>query len=260
MQQSFIITGLLSVVMSASLTHAAIIAPSCTFDSFTGTDQKSLDGNFMFHSGSYGRAPEFVEGTAVFGPEGTDILNITKVSGASASLGNIGGNGTTITMTISGLSLGSGNAPHALFTATSNTSKWGLGLTADGKLTGTWNDTIWGGGGNKQLDIDSGSLVLTAVSQGSDTLVYVNGTYLNTLTGLGSSTGTGINYLMVGSTASGSDKGASFTLDNLYVHDRALNASEISDFVASIPEPATASLSLLGFSALLLRRRCRTGN
>lgn len=259
MQKSLSTTILLAALTAAAPLHAAtIVPPSCSFDYFTGTDQKSKDGNFQFHSGSYDRAPEFIDGNAVFGPEGTDILNITKVNGSSGSLGAIGGTtGTTITMTISGLSLGTGNAPHAIFTAVGgNSVKWGLGLTADGKITGTWDNAVWADPRNVQLDIPStGSFILTTVSLGANTLIYINGSLAETITGLGTGASNNINYLMAGSTSSGNNKGASLTLGNLYVHDHALNASEVAAFTASVPEPATASLGALGLAALLLRRR-----
>lgn len=259
MQKSFFLTFLLAALTAATPLHAiTIVPPSCSFEHFTGTDQKSEDGNFQFHSGSYDRAPEFIDGNAVFGPEGTDILNIMKVSGSSASLGSIGGTGTTITMTISGLSLGTGGAPHAIFSTVggSSSTKWGLGLTADGKITGMWRDSVWGDSRNVQLDFSaSDSFVLTAVSLNTNTLIYINGSLAGTITGLGTGSGNNINYLMAGSTVSSSSNGAGFTLENLYVHNQGLNADQIAAFVASIPEPATASLSLLGLAGLLMRKR-----
>lgn len=237
---------------------ATIVAPSCTFDHFTEVSQTSKDGNFQFHSGSHGRAPEFIDGNAVFAPSGNNILNITKTEGSSASLGAVGGaTGTTVTMTISGLSIGEGDPPHAIFTAAASTIKWGLGLTNDGKITGTWGNSVWNNERNIQLSISpfTTPFILTTVSQNANTLIYINGKLEGTIEGLGSTSSTDISFLMIGSTTSGTQKGASFTLDNLYVHDRALDANEVAAFVASVPEPATASLGVLGLVGLMLRRR-----
>lgn len=256
MRKSFIITGLLSAIASTSLLHAAIIDPICSFDSFTGIDQTSTNGIYHFNVGNRNNAPEFRNGKAIF--DGSDILNITTASnpGTTDIAKAFGATGTTITMTISGLQLGN-SAPHALFTT--NASGWGLGLKNDGntnKIAGIWGNAIWNNSNNTGTDIPSGSFVLTATSLGAKTSIYINGTLAKEIDGLGSSTEAGFKYLAIGDVMSGGpQKGAAFELENFYIHNQALNASQVANFVASIPEPATASLSLLGLSGLLLRRR-----
>ena len=47
-------------------------------------------------------------------------------------------------------------------------------------------------------------------------------------------------------------------IEQLYVHDSALSQEQIGQLmaeIANVPEPATASLSLLGLAALMMRRR-----
>lgn len=252
MKKSFIITGLLSAIASTSLLHAAIIDPICSFDSFTGLDQTSTNGSYKFVNTS--NAPTFENGKAIF--DGSNLLTIAPVNGGNIAEA-FGATGTTITMTISGLDLGKNQtAPNALFTI--DASGWGLGLKNDGdtsKIAGIWNNVIWNDSRNKEVDIPSGSFVLTATSLGALTSIYINGHLATEINGLGSSTAAGFSFLAIGNLIDNSQKGASFELENFYIHDQALNANQVADFVASIPEPATASLSLLGLSCLLLRRR-----
>lgn len=52
--------------------------------------------------------------------------------------------------------------------------------------------------------------------------------------------------------------GMADAIEQLYVHDSALSQEQIGQLmaeIASVPEPATASLSLLGLAALMMRRR-----
>lgn len=255
MRKSFIITGLLSTITSIFLLHAAIFDPICSFDSFTGIEQTSTNGLYHFNVGNRDRSPEFRDGKAIF--DGSSILNITTVSNPGGTdIAKLYGNtGATITMTISRLAPGN-STPQALFTASTG---WGVGLKNDedtSKIAGMWSNAIWGDSRNTGTDIPSGSFVLTATSLGNKTSIYINGTLAKEIDGLGSSTAAGFKYLAIGDVMSGgSPKGAVFELENFYIHNQALNASQVADFVASIPEPATASLSLLGISGLLLRRR-----
>ena len=52
--------------------------------------------------------------------------------------------------------------------------------------------------------------------------------------------------------------GMADAIEQLYVHDSALSQEQIGQLmaeIANVPEPATASLSLLGLAALMMRRR-----
>ena len=52
--------------------------------------------------------------------------------------------------------------------------------------------------------------------------------------------------------------GLADAIEQLYVHDSALSQEQIGQLmseIASVPEPATATLGLLGLTALLMRRR-----
>ena len=54
------------------------------------------------------------------------------------------------------------------------------------------------------------------------------------------------------------DAGLADAVEQLYVHDSALSQEQIGQLmseIASVPEPATATLSLLGLGSLLLRRK-----
>ncbi len=240
-----------------SAASAAVIAPSLSYTEFTGVDQTVVVGDttYSYHSGSYGYAPVFnADGSATFT---NDILNIYASSG-TADMGCIGGTGTTITMTISGLNYGTASdaGNHAIFTTTSGTTKWGLGLNSDGKITGTWGDNTYPTSGTvPAFDVPEDIFILSATINRNNTSIYINGELVGSVSGLCSSNNNAIAYLMVGSEASSRNAGADMTVHNLFIHNTALDADEVAAFVASIPEPATASLSLLGLAALAMRRR-----
>ena len=54
------------------------------------------------------------------------------------------------------------------------------------------------------------------------------------------------------------DAGLAESIEQLYIHDSLLSQEQVAQLmseIASIPEPATASLGLLGLTALMMRRR-----
>ena len=54
------------------------------------------------------------------------------------------------------------------------------------------------------------------------------------------------------------DAGLAESIEQLYIHDSLLSQDQIGQLmseIASVPEPTTASLGLLGLAALMMRRR-----
>ncbi len=254
MKKSLLTLGMFCCLSPGALA-AVVVQPSFSLTEFTGVTQTVPVGNivYSYHSGSHFRAPIFNEdGSATFT---NDILNIYASTG-TADLGKIGKTGTTITMTISGLSRGSASDVnnHAIFTAASGSNQWGVGINESGQISGTWGNSSYG---NTSVNIpEFDKFVLTATISGANTYLYIDGVLEATISGLGTtSADLNIAYLMIGSETSSTNAGADFTIHDLYVHNTALNAEQVALFVASIPEPATASLTLLGLATLAMRRR-----
>ncbi|HBN16798.1 MAG TPA: hypothetical protein DD422_01970 [Akkermansia sp.] len=244
--------NIFSVLFSAVMVTVANAELVASFDSLTGISQTSGDWAFLNNSAVN---PLFENGTAIF-QNGADVLYLKKSDNSSFAANN-----QTLTMTISGLQPGgnAGNTLNALFTS-SNT--WGLCLSSSGqsKITGMWNNVQWNNANNRAISIPEGTFTLT-VTMGTKngqngTLLYINGQEEAFISGLyGSSLNT--NQYCIGNNSSG-NKGTSFTLHNLYLHDTRLTAEEVADFYAEIvPEPATATLGLLGLGILCFNRRRR---
>ncbi len=248
------LTLLLTTLLTTAAANADLVA---SFDSLTSINQKS--GDWGFNTGVSSVNPVFnTDGTATF-QGGTDVLYLTHYN-ASGTATEVNLHNYTLTMTISGLQAGgnSGNTLNALFT-TSNT--WGLCLSSNDntKLTGLWSNAQWNNANNRAFSFPTDApFTLTAVMGGSKnghngTLIYINGQEVAFMQGLLGSTVNSKQYTIGNN--SGGTSGTAFTLHNLYVHDSILSAAQVADFYASIPEPATASLSLMGLAALLMRRK-----
>ena len=144
--------------------------------------------------------------------------------------------------------------------------QWGLGITSAGQLCMLWQVSSSGSITNyATLGYTvpmSGSLSLSLVTGRPDgttdaTRLYVgNNNVFYTNTGLKFG-GTSITQLYVG----GDRPDASLmqsAVQQLYVHDKALSQAEVGSLMAEmalIPEPATATLSLLGLACMAWRRR-----
>lgn len=144
--------------------------------------------------------------------------------------------------------------------------QWGLGITSTGSLCMLWQASSTGSITNYT------TLGYTVPATGSVSLSLVTGRYEGTADGTRLYAGSNSNYFTNDVLKFG---GASITqlnvggdrtdnarlqsaVQQLYVHDRALSQAEVGSLMAemaAVPEPATATLSLLGLACMALRRR-----
>ena len=190
----------------------------------------------------------------------TDDLLYVAYKGDSIHHNNI-----TFTFVLDGLSANSGY--NALYTLHTHDSKSGgnvIGLCLDkdnsSYLTGIAQNQQWDNDQNKDIEYPEGKFILTVQHTNQDyTLVYLNGELAAKISGLRySGDSHTMKQLNFGGNSTGGN-GVNVTLEGLYIHNQKLTADEIKTFVGSlpIPEPTTATLSLLALAGLAARRRRR---
>ncbi len=174
-------------------------------------------------------------------------------------------NNVVFTFIIDGLSSNAGN--NVLYTIHTWGGNNALGLCLDsgttGVLTGVSGGSQWPDGRNQDITIPDGEFALTVAHTSNGTKVYVDGELMATISGL-QYTGDAhtMKQLNLGNTSTGGN-GMDFTLSGLYIHNQTLTDNQVASFVASlaapstpaVPEPATATLSLLALAGLAARRR-----
>lgn len=176
-------------------------------------------------------------------------------------------NNVVFTFVLSGLSSATGlDALYTLHThAPNNSGSNVIGMCLDSEnpsaLTGIAGGSQWGDNRNKDIAYPTtGSFVLTVAHTTNGTKVYVDGTLQATISGLQYTGGEHtIKQLNFGNTSAG-NAGVNVTLEGLYIHNQALTDAQVGDFVQSlavVPEPTTATLSLLALAGLAVRRRRR---
>lgn len=159
------------------------------------------------------------------------------------------------TMTVSMvLDLSKLNSPAnftSLFNAKGGGTSWGAGLNADRTLQGLWNNGAYSGGPTTTALGTEGTLTISVVTGEEGTTIYFG----NSSTKVNNS---GLKFGGANITEIFLDSGMADAIEQLYVHDSALSQEQVGQLmaeIASVPEPATATLSLLGMAALMMRRR-----
>lgn len=203
---------------------------------------------------------DFDSRIADFGTQQDSVTIITSgdnllLSGPDVKFSQPSGNGGRNNMTVSMvLDLSKLNTPEsytALFNAKGGSTSWGAGLNANRTLQGLWNNGAYSGGPTTTTLGTEGTLTISVVTGESGTRIYLGNesTYY---------TATGLKFGNVDITQILINAGMADAIEQLYVHDSALSQEQIGQLmseIASVPEPATASLSLLGLAALMMRRR-----
>ena len=227
-------TLILSVGMSLSATAATSL----------------LDSSIVGYS-------DFASQTADFGTL-KDSVSITS-DDSNLTLSGITFNGygannrdvMSVTMVLDLSKINTPDAYTALFNAKNSSVSWGVGLNTDRKLQGLWNNTSYSGlVVNTPLGTE-GSLTISVVTGDLGTRIYFGDSttyYSNSGLKFGNQQ---IDQILM-------DAGLAESIEQLYIHDSLLSQEQVGQLmseIASIPEPATASLGLLGLAALMMRRR-----
>ncbi len=146
--------------------------------------------------------------------------------------------------------------------------QWGLGITSTGSLCMTWQPNSSGSianyatlgytvptSGSLAISLVTGRYLESENTEGSRLYVGDSNTYFtNTALKFG---GTSITQLNVGGDRTDNSR-LQAAVQQLYVHNTALTQPQVASLMAemaAVPEPATATLSLLGLACMAWRRR-----
>lgn len=160
-------------------------------------------------------------------------------------------NSMTVTMVLDLAKINTPEAYTALFNAKGGSVSWGVGLKTDRALQGLWNNAVYDNGPITSALGSEGTFTISVVTGDLGTRIYMgNNTTFHTNGALRFS-GVDITQILI-------NAGLADAIEQLYVHDSALSEEQVGQLmseIASVPEPATATLGLLGLAALMMRRR-----
>lgn len=201
---------------------------------------------------------DFASRLADFGTQ-KDSVSITTdgsnlvMSGTSFSQPISGStrNNMTVTMVLDLSKINTPEAYTALFNAKGGSTSWGVGINTAGALQGLWANNVYSGGPTTSPLGSEGKLTISVVTGDLGTRIYVgnSGTY---------HTASGLKFASVDITQILINAGLADAIEQLYVHNSAFSQEQIGQLmseISSVPEPATATLGLLGLAALMMRRR-----
>lgn len=215
----------------------------------------------------------------------SDSQTLTSSSDEWANLGT--GTSFTISFDIANINVSSTESTIASFAGSHNANQWDDGkllirLSDSGSLTlfnshgtssNSWSEYFDGSTygeatvssyttdlGLKAKDSFTTTTTFTLVSDTANKTftIYKNGTQIDQWTNW--NTDTGLTGLQLGGRFGGGGTKLSgdetVVFDNVTIWNKALSASEVSDII-TVPEPTTATLSLLALAGLAARRRRR---
>lgn len=210
-----------------------------------------LDSSVVGYSDFASRLADFgaqKDSVAITTDGGNLVLSGTNFSHAGSSSER---NTMTMTMVLDLSKLNTPETYTALFNAKGGSTSWGVGLNTDRTLKGLWNNVAYSSGPTTSVLGTEGTLTISVVTGGVGTRIYLgsSGTYYSADKLRFS--GADLTQILI-------DAGLADAVEQLYVHDSALSQEQIGQLmseIASVPEPATATLGLLGLAALVMRRR-----
>lgn len=200
---------------------------------------------------------DFASGTADFGTQKDSVSLTASDNDLTLSGATFNGYGAsnrdimTVTMVLDLSKINTPEAYTALFNAKNSSVSWGVGLNTDRKLQGLWNNTSYNGPVAATPLGTEGSLIISVVTGDLGTRIYFGDSatyYSNSGLKFGNQQ---INQILI-------DAGLAESIEQLYIHDSLLSQDQVGQLmseIASVPEPATASLGLLGLAVLMMRRR-----
>ena len=157
-----------------------------------------------------------------------------------------------ITLNLDTLVKGDGLTQLVVYDGGSNDT--GLGITSDGKLVGLWN-----GGANQTAAsalTESGVVTITFSFSNDGYTTYLGDEVVHNATGLKGDLGDPITTVILKEPAIAAMQGITFYTQASY-NDASFGASAAAINSVLVPEPTTATLSLLALCGLAARRRRR---
>lgn len=218
-------------------------------------DTSLLESSIVGYSDFASCTVDFASCTADFGTQKDNVTIATdgdflKLSGTTfSSLQTDSRDLITVTMVLDLAKINTPAEYTPLFKASDGSTNWGVGLTADRKLKGLWGAGAYANGPTTDVLGSTGLLTVSMVTDDSGTCIYY-GEKTATASGLFFSSAN-LDRILVDSSLAGA-------VDQLYVHNTNLSEEQVSKLmteIANVPEPATATLGLLGLAALMTRRR-----
>lgn len=252
-------------------------AASVGYNSMTSDQQKDVAFAWDFASGDVG----FAAGSVDMGGSGwsSDAFSLTSTNTATVGSqgtcpwsSQVAGMGKSFTLNLDVNAVNSYGTWDSIVSLYSNggnaTFDHSMALTTNGDGKGTivlqsglGNETPYGNAGNQTLttgltasEISNTTFTIVSDADAKTLTLYVNGKQTSQVTNWVAAEGetlalTGFQF---GSNFSDVDKIANAEVSNITVWDKALSSAEVA---ALVPEPATATLSLLALAGLCARRR-----
>lgn len=227
-------------MLAAGISTSATAATTLLDNSIAGYS------DFASHQADFGTQKDSVRITT---DGGNLVLSGTNFSQPVSSTNTR--NNMTVTMVLDLAKINTPDAYTALFNAKGGSVSWGVGLKTDRALQGLWNNGVYTSGPITTALGSEGTFTISVVTGELGTRIYMgNNTTFHT-NGALKFGGVDITQILI-------NAGLADAIEQLYVHDSALSEEQVGQLmseIASVPEPATATLGLLGLAALMMRRR-----